>query len=145
MTRRLGLVVPGRPRFDAARIEDVVASAAIEGDFLFCRDADFVFGAGNRQFVAGQQLELVVLRLHGDRALIGDQFDPQLAHEYAQTLADAEEQTLDHTEVGVAAGVEHQVVLRGQLQVLATGQGDALGRTEQDHLGLECFDLLALH
>ncbi|MNM88184.1 hypothetical protein D3C81_1003870 [compost metagenome] len=62
--RGLELVVARRPRFNAACIEAEIAAPAIEGDFLFRGDMDFVFGAGNRQPVASEQFQGVVLRLH---------------------------------------------------------------------------------
>ena len=131
--RRLDVVVACRARFDAVLVEGDVTATGIEGDFLFCRDADFIFGAGDFQPMARQQLQFVVLRLDAHRPLIGDQLDPQLAHEQAQALPHPHKQALDHADIGAGPGVDHQVVLRGQLQVFAAGEGDALGGAEQQH------------
>ncbi|KPW28238.1 Unknown protein sequence [Pseudomonas amygdali] len=141
--RRLDVVIARSARFDAARVEGDVAAAGVEGDFFLRRNTDFVFAADDVQPVASKQFQLVVLRLHAHRALVGDQLDAQLAHEQAQPLAHAHEQALDHTDVGFATGVEHQVVLCGQLQVVAAAQGDALWGAEQQHRGLELLQVLA--
>nr|GFD40869.1 hypothetical protein [Tanacetum cinerariifolium] len=115
--RGLDQVVAGGAGFDAALLNGEVAAACIENDAFLGGDVNFVFGAGDVQALAGQQFQMIVLRLDTHRSLVGDQFDPELAHEHAQPLADAHEEFFDDTDVGRAACVEHQVVLRGQLQM----------------------------
>ncbi|MCY1292464.1 hypothetical protein D9M71_272320 [compost metagenome] len=92
--------------------------------------------------MAGEQFQAVVLRLDLHRALVGDEFQPQLAHEQADALPHPDEQALDHAHGGVVAGVGDEVALGGQLQMVATAQGDAPRGAEQRHGAFQLVELL---
>lgn len=85
--RRFDVVVPCRARLDVVLIQGDVAATGIEGDFLLGGDADFVFGAGDLQRMAGHQFQGVVLRLNAHWPLVGDQLHSELVDEQAQPLA----------------------------------------------------------
>ena len=102
---------------------------------FFPPDVDPVGLADQGQDLVGDELDVVVMRLHGNLAGRSDELHARLVDEQAERLLDAREQAVAHCEREAAAGRQRDVFAACDVRRLRRGRLDS-DRAGQDEMGL---------